>query len=80
MLNIIMMQKRMLQIRTVIVGDRNAINLVFDSYLPGNMYEIYGEGDILLSLERKDSKVYTRWGMLKPLLLENKEPGVYFEY
>jgi len=69
------------RIRTKAVGDKTAINLVFESYLPGNVQETYGEGDILLKLERKDSKVYTTWFILKPILLEKKDnQGVYFEY
>ena len=69
------------RIRTKAVGDKAAINLVFENYLPGNVQEAYGEGEILLKLERKDSKVYTTWLCLKPILSENKEiEGVYFEY
>jgi len=69
------------RIRTKVVGDKAAINLVFETYLPDNMLETYGEGDILLKLERKDSKVYTTWFCLKPILLENNDiQGVYFEY
>jgi hypothetical protein len=69
------------RIRTKAVGDKTAIYLVFESYLPSNIQETYGEGDILLKLERKDSKVYTTWFILKPILLENKDnQGVYFEF
>ena len=69
------------RIRTKAVGDKNSVNLVFDTYLPDNVGERYEKGDILLSLERKGQKVYTSWGKLQPMFQENKQSGeVYFEY
>ena len=50
------------RIRTKAVGDKTAIYLIFESYLPGNVQGIYEEGDILLKLERKDSKKFIQHG------------------
>lgn len=64
---------------TKVVGDEKSIKLEFLKYLPDNRYESYKKGDILLSFERKGSKLITKWGKIKPLLVENYKPGEYFK-
>lgn len=59
-------------------GDVNFIKLKFQEYLPDNVFESYKKGDILISFEKRDSKLITNWGKIQPLLLENYKAGEYF--
>lgn len=68
----------MTRLKASISGNENAIEMVFESYLPDNVFEPYEKGDILLKLEEKDSKLYTIWGEITPIVESNLEPGTYF--
>ena len=69
----------MSRLKADVSGNENAIKIVFEKYLTGNILEPYEKGDILLNLEKKDSELYTIWGKVEPILESNLEPGVYFE-
>jgi hypothetical protein len=56
-------------------GNENSIKLSFYKYLPDNVYELYNEGDILMSFEKKDSVLYTYWGKIQPMLESNYGTG-----
>lgn len=60
-------------------GDASSVDFEFLHYLPGNTWEPYEKGDILLSFKKSGSKLITSWGKLQPLLLENQEAGEYFQ-
>ena len=60
-------------------GDTNSIKLVFFQYLSDNMFQSYKTGDVLLILEKKDSKLITTWGKIIPLLIKNYKPGEYLQ-
>ena len=60
-------------------GDTNSIKLEFLKYLPDNMFESYKQGEVLLSLEKRGSKLITHWGKIQPLVLENEKAGEYFK-
>jgi hypothetical protein len=61
-------------------GDNNSIKLVFEKYLPENGLELYKQGDILLSFEKKDTKLITSWSKIGPMIESNKKSGEnYFE-
>lgn len=47
----------------------NLLDVIFDSYRPGNTGEVYKKGDLLFSLEKLDSKYKILWGTLKSNLL-----------
>ncbi len=68
----------MIRLQADVSGDENSIKLIFDKYLPDNTFELYKKGDILLSFENKDSKVYTTWGEIQPIDDSNEKTGVYF--
>ena len=68
----------MQRLKANISGNENAIEMVFEKYLPGNVFEPYEDGEILLNFEKRDSKVYTTWGKVRPILECNLEPGAYF--
>lgn len=70
--------QRLERLLAKVSGDANSIEFEFLKYLPDNMLEIYEEGDVLLTLQKIDSKLITFWGKLQPLLLENRETGEYF--
>ncbi|MEO8573005.1 MAG: DUF5991 domain-containing protein [Pyrinomonadaceae bacterium] len=58
--------------------------IYFQSYGEDNMFEPYGLGDLLLTLERKMEKaksiVLTHWGKFTPAIPKNAKSGkVYFE-
>lgn len=70
----------MKRLKTKVSGDENTIKLLFDKYLPDNLWESYDEGDILLSFEKRNSKLYTFWGEIQPILESNaKSDKIYFE-
>ena len=69
----------MARLKTKVHGNGKSINLIFDSYLPDNMFELYKKGDLLLRLKRKGNGIITEWGKLIPVVNENKKSGkVYF--
>lgn len=68
------------RLQAKVSGDEKTIELLFASYLPDNQFEPYDEGDILLSLEKRDSDIYTLWGKIQPMIESNKKSGkVYFK-
>jgi hypothetical protein len=66
------------RIKAIIEGDKVHIDIVFDKYMPDNIIEIYSAGDLLLKLEKIDNEIYTEWVNLKPMIIKNKERGIYF--
>jgi hypothetical protein len=56
----------------------NRIDLYFDKYREDNLYEIYKPGEMLLSFEKKGSKILTYWAAIKPQLIPFKNGRVYF--
>ena len=70
-------------VKAKVSGDQKSIDLIFDEYLPDSIeyeYGRYEQGDILLSLERGDSKLITHWGEMTPKLTQNSPAtGEYFE-
>jgi len=68
------------KLQAKVSGDENSIKLIFEKYLPDNVFELYKEGDILLSFEKKNSKLNTFWGKIQPMLESNSKTGkVYFK-
>ena len=60
------------------IEDRTA-SLIFVKYLPENLFTPYKEGDVLLTLERKDEKTLTTWGKIEPIDNNSKPNGkIYF--
>ena len=67
------------RLQAKVSGDEKSIKLLHDKHLPDNQFKPYNKGDILLSFEKRNSKIYTNWGKLEPILPENKASGkVYF--
>lgn len=62
------------RLRAKVSGDRNSIKLLFDKYLPGSNHDFYNKGDILLHFKRENSRIYTYWGEITPMLA-NTESG-----
>ncbi|MCK9478436.1 MAG: DUF5991 domain-containing protein [Firmicutes bacterium] len=62
-----------------VLGDQRKIELVFDSYLPENIFYPYKEGDVLLSLEKSGEKLITHWGMVKSIICDNPKTGEYLQ-
>jgi predicted small secreted protein len=67
-----------------VAGNANYIEIVFSAYdddddldlaFPDNRYRT---GDVILTLTRKGSDIYTTWGQLQPMLQSNAAPGIYF--
>jgi hypothetical protein len=67
------------RLQAIVEGDKNRIKLLFYKYLPDNTFEPYSKGDVLLSFKKNNSKLYTAWRKIEPLLLKNKTENVYFE-
>ncbi|RCX17265.1 hypothetical protein DFR58_108160 [Anaerobacterium chartisolvens] len=69
-----------IRLKAKVLGDEEAIKLAFYKYLPDNISEQFMEGDVLLSFEKKNSKLYTFWGKIQPILEQNTKSGeIYFE-
>ena len=58
-----------------VIRDNETIKLVFEMYLPDNIHEPYKKGDVLLSLKKERSEIYTYWGKLTPMLIKNNASG-----
>ena len=61
-----------IRIRARVVGNQEEISLLFESYLHDNAWESGSKGDLLLRLERKGSEIFTHWGIMHPVLIENE--------
>lgn len=59
-------------------GNDESISIIFDQYLPDNLFEVYNQGDILLKLERKQAKLVTNWGKIGPIDKNHMNSGTYF--
>jgi len=66
------------RLKARVEGDNDSIQLIFDSYLPDNDFELFSTGDVLLTLTKRGSKIITKWGKIKPIVRENEKEGVYF--
>ena len=66
------------RLKAHVEGDNDSIQLIFDSYLPDNDFELFSTGDVLLTLTKRESKIITKWGEIKPIVRENEKDGVYF--
>lgn len=64
-----------MRIKGKVFGDNKTIDLVFYKYLSYKIYDLFEKGDIFLSFEKRDSKLYTIWGRIQPLLKENAGPN-----
>lgn len=72
--------QRLERLKANVRGDGKLIEISFLEYLPDNLMELYNEADILISLERKDSEIYTSWGEIQPIIQSNIDTtDVYFE-
>lgn len=68
-----------IRVRAKIVGDENFIKLLFNKYLPDNVYEPYEKGDVLLSFKKSNEEIYTYWGEIRPMITKNYKSGeIYF--
>lgn len=65
----------MQRLKAQVLGDENYIQLIFEEYLPDNLFEPYDKGDILLSLKKENGKMYTVWNKIEPMLDSNKQSG-----
>jgi len=72
----------MVRDRALVKGNSESIDLVFDSFLPDSpnvSLDIEIEASVLLTFTRQGSEIITTWGMIRPALEANEEPGVHFE-
>jgi hypothetical protein len=69
----------MKRLKAQVLGDENSVDLVFEEYLPDNVFEPYDKGDVLLSFKRENGEIHTYWGKIQPIVESNAESGrVYF--
>lgn len=60
--------------------ENNKLFIYFAGYGEDNVFEKYTEGDLLLTLEKKDGKILTFWGKFLPSIEKNEKSGkVYFQ-
>ncbi|PUA37040.1 hypothetical protein C8Z91_22085 [Paenibacillus elgii] len=70
----------MVRLQGQVEGDGKAVKIIFDKYLPDNLWEPYSPGDVLLRLEKTDSALNTFWEKIHPMLKDHDESGkTYFE-
>ncbi|KZE79421.1 DUF5991 domain-containing protein [Paenibacillus elgii] len=68
------------RLQAQVEGDGKAIKIIFNKYLPDNLWEPYSPGDVLLRLEKTDSALNTFWEKIHPMLKDDRESGkTYFE-
>ena len=61
-----------------VVNDNSGISLIFEKYLPDNMFEPYNVGDLLLRFELKGAQLITEWGAFTPINIAYRKSGIYF--
>lgn len=66
------------RLRAKVNGDANYINLVFDKYLPDNLFGSYNVGDGLVTFKKTNTDINTYWGKITPIDEINKERGICF--
>jgi hypothetical protein len=67
------------QFKTIIVGDENSIDIIFNFYSSETTINPYEKGDVLLTLKKENDEIITYWGKMQPMLSSNCESGsVYF--
>lgn len=72
-------QTTMVRVRAKVTGNENFIHLKFLEYLPDHKIGLCSEiDDILISFERKNEMIYTYWGKIEPMLVENEKSGKVF--
>jgi len=69
----------MLRVRALLQGDSESIDLIFYSYLPGNLHERFDGGDILLTFTKEGDDIITTWGCIQPALAANEKPYIHFQ-
>ncbi|MCL2638148.1 MAG: DUF5991 domain-containing protein [Oscillospiraceae bacterium] len=69
----------MSRIKATVDGNEESIDLIFDSYLPDNMFEIFEKGDLLLSFSRSGDEIITSRGRIESIWVDNTEQGIYFK-
>lgn len=64
-----------------VYGDAEWISLVLEEYLPDNMIGLNADpGSVLLSFRKEADVLYTYWGEVGPMIIDNEISGkVYFE-
>lgn len=64
-----------------VYGGEEWISLVLEEYLPDNMIGLNAEpGSVLLSFRKEGEMLYTYWGEIVPMIIDNEISGnVYFE-
>jgi len=68
------------RLRAKVIGNKETIDFLFESYLPNNQIESFNKGDVLLSFKKESFGISTNWGILKPILVDNGIPNkIYFE-
>ena len=65
----------MQRLKARVLGDENYIQLIFEKYLPDNLFELYDKGDLLLRLKRENEEIYTFWEKMNPMLDSNRQSG-----
>lgn len=70
-----------IDVKAQVYGDDEWISLVLREYNSDHITGLsYMENTIMFSMRREEEQIYTYWGVLTPLLLENSESGkIYFE-
>lgn len=63
-------QQTYIVIQTLLKGDKNKVNLIFDKTLDGVGFDYFKKGDKLLELRKVNGMIITQWKKLTPLLLE----------
>lgn len=71
----------MKRIKAKVSVNKELIDIVFEEYLPDNMFELYAKGDVLLSFKKAGSNIYTNWGKIQPVSPKNQVNNkIYFKY
>jgi hypothetical protein len=69
------------RLRTTVLHDENKTHLLYDEKMEGgDSYTGYEPGSLMLSFERRGEELITTWGRIRPMIVTNELPGVYFEF
>jgi hypothetical protein len=55
------------RLKASVQGSQDRIDIIFQEYLPENLFEPYEEGDVLFSLYWDEGVLYTEWEEMQPI-------------
>jgi hypothetical protein len=67
-----------MKMKALISGNRDKIDIIFDSLLPESMDPFLKKGDVLVTFKKSGPDMLTYWGLIEPRPVHTDNGQVYF--